>query len=115
MANNHNICQGEGLLKDGDGKEAISVFWDPLCKTPSWKQKVCAIGLANIMSDEHDPQFCFRFRKPERVSPWEGVLDGTKMPNTCVQVKLLRFCRVGGKQHIANIAGDIVCYANIAG
>ena len=68
-----------------------------------------------IMSDEHDPQFCFRFRKPERVSPWEGVLDGTKMPNTCVQVKLLRLCRVGGKQHIANIAGDIVCFANIAG
>ena len=28
----------------------------------------------------------FRFRKPERVAPWEGVLDGTKMPNTCVQV-----------------------------
>ena len=87
----------------------------PLCKTPRWKQKVCAIGLANIMSDEHDPQFCFRFRKPERVSPWEGVLDGTKMPNTCVQVKLLTLCRVGGKQHIANITGDIVCYANIAG
>ena len=27
-----------------------------------------------------------RFRKPEKVSPWEGVLDGTKMPNTCIQV-----------------------------
>ena len=40
VANNHNICQGEGLLKDGDGKEAISVFWDPLRKTPRWKQKV---------------------------------------------------------------------------
>jgi carboxylesterase type B len=27
-----------------------------------------------------------RFRKPEPVEPWEGVLDGTRMPNTCVQV-----------------------------
>ena len=35
-----------------------------------------------------NPEFFFRFRKPEKVSPWEGVLDGTKMPNTCVQVKL---------------------------
>ena len=39
-----------------------------------------------------NPEFFFRFRKPEKVSPWEGVLDGTKMPNTCVQVKLFRYC-----------------------
>ena len=28
-----------------------------------------------------------RFRKPSPVSPWEGILDGTKLPNTCVQEK----------------------------
>ena len=40
--------------------------------------------------------FFFRFRKPERVAPWEGVLDGTKMPNTCVQVSKRRIC-FGGR------------------
>ena len=61
-------------------------------------------SLTNIMPDDDDPRFCFRFRKPERVSPWEGVLDGTKMPNTCVQVKFLGLCELveqhfAGKQH----------------
>ena len=27
-----------------------------------------------------------RFRKPSPANPWDGVLDGTKLPNTCVQV-----------------------------
>ena len=27
-----------------------------------------------------------RFRKPSPINPWDEVLDGTKLPNTCVQV-----------------------------
>lgn len=26
-----------------------------------------------------------RFRKPVSVEPWHGVLDATRLPNTCVQ------------------------------
>ena len=28
-----------------------------------------------------------RFRKPEPLTAWDGILDGTKLPNTCVQEK----------------------------
>ena len=28
-----------------------------------------------------------RFRKPVPVTPWDGVLDATRLPNTCVQVR----------------------------
>ena len=28
-----------------------------------------------------------RFRKPEALRGWDGILDGTKLPNTCVQEK----------------------------
>ena len=33
----------------------------------------------------------FRFRKPEPVEPWFGVLDATQPPNTCVQEKFEYF------------------------
>ena len=37
---NHCAVQGEGLFKDGDGEEAVSVFRDPLRQSPCWEQKV---------------------------------------------------------------------------
>ena len=97
------------------GKKQYLFSGIPYAKPPVGNRRFEDDKYVSVKYHDHGPQFCLRFRKPERVSPWEGVLDGTKMPNTCVQVKLLRLCRVGGKQHIANIAGDIVCYANIAG
>ena len=34
---NHCAVQGEGLFKDGDGKEAVPVFRDTLCQASRWK------------------------------------------------------------------------------
>ena len=39
-----------------------------------------------------------RFRKPQPVAPWEGVLDGTKLPNTCVQEKYDFFPGFSGEE-----------------
>ena len=39
-----------------------------------------------------------RFRKPVPVDPWSGVLDGTKLPNTCVQEKYEFFPGFSGEE-----------------
>ena len=44
-----------------------------------------------------------RFRKPSPVSPWEGILDGTKLPNTCVQEKYEFFPGFSGKEVRLNL------------
>ena len=77
------ICKGERLLQNGDGEKAVPVLRNTICQTPHWKSKVCRSLLPiHLKLIAVYP----RFRKPEKVSPWDGVLDGTKMPNTCIQV-----------------------------
>lgn len=39
-----------------------------------------------------------RFRKPSPIEPWTGVLDGTKLPNTCVQEKYEFFPGFSGEE-----------------
>ena len=39
-----------------------------------------------------------RFRKPEPLAAWDGILDGTKLPNTCVQEKVLYFPGFSGEE-----------------
>ena len=39
-----------------------------------------------------------RFRKPEALTPWDGILDGTKLPNTCVQEKYEFFSGFSGEE-----------------
>merc|ERR1719233_49927 len=33
------------------------------------------------------PQGKLRFRAPRKAQPWQGVLDATRLPNTCWQIR----------------------------
>ena len=39
-----------------------------------------------------------RFKKPVSIKPWEGVLDATKLPNTCIQEEMLFFPGFSGEE-----------------
>lgn len=39
-----------------------------------------------------------RFRKPEPLAAWDGILDGTRLPNTCVQEKYEFFPGFSGEE-----------------
>ena len=89
-----------GFSKMVMGKKQYLFSGIPYAKPPVgnrrwWSQKQCT-GISVLKRKKQIILCFFRFRKPERVAPWEGVLDGTKMPNTCVQVFKRRIC-FGGR------------------
>ena len=45
-----------------------------------------------------DSSIHIRFRKPEPARSWDGVLDGTKLANTCVQEKYEFFPGFSGEE-----------------